>query len=115
MLERKCERIELINSFGAEELSLYDLSKTGICCYHSEPKLKNTIVEIRINNLKLPAKIIYCQKRRNGYRLGLQFLKILPNIQEKLNTIVDNYSRGIPVTCNIIEDLKGNKKILAKI
>jgi len=110
MLERKSERIESISPFGSGEMSLYDLSKTGMSCFHPEPKEKNSFVVVKINDLLLRAKVIYCQKREKDYRLGLQFWNILPERQVKLNDLVEKYSKGVPVTCKIIEDKDQDSK-----
>ena len=104
MLERKSERIESITPHGSGEMPIYDLSKTGISCFHAEAKTKNSFVVVKINDLLLRAKVIYCQKRDKDYRLGLQFWNILPERQVKLNELVEKYSKGVPVSCKIIEE-----------
>ena len=104
MLERKSERIESISADGRGEMPLYDLSKTGVSCYHSEPKAKNSYVMVKINDILLRAKVIYCQKREKDYRLGLQFWNILPEWQVKINDLVEKYSKGVPVRCKIIDE-----------
>lgn len=104
MLERKSERIESISSNGLGEKPLYDLSKTGLSCFYSEAKAKNSFVVVKINDLLLRAKVIYCQKREKDYRLGLQFWNILTERQVKLNELVEKYSKGVPVRCEIIEE-----------
>jgi len=104
MLERKSERIESITPDGSQDTTPCDLSKTGISCFHTEPRDKSSFVVVKINDLLLRAKVIYCQKREKDYRLGLQFWNILPERQAKLNELVENYSRGVPITCEIIQD-----------
>ncbi len=104
MLERKSERIELISPNETDEKPLYDLSKTGVCCYYSQPKEKNSFVTIKINELILRAKVIYCQKCKNNFRLGLQFWNVAPERQMKLNELVEKYSKGVPIFCKIIRD-----------
>lgn len=104
MLERKSDRIEMITPTGAQESPLYDLSKTGVSCFHSVPKSKNNFVMVKVNNLLLKAKVVHCQKRKSNYRLGLQFWNVLPEVQEKLNVLVESYSRGVPVSCSIEEE-----------
>lgn len=110
MLERKSDRIEMITPSGAKQTPLYDLSKTGVSCLHSEPKVKNNFVMVKINDLVLKAKVVYCQKRKDDYRLGLQFWNVLPERQEKLNRIVESYSRGVPASCSIVEEADNSKK-----
>ena len=110
MLERKSDRIEMITPSGAEQSPLYDLSKTGVSCLHTEPKVKNNYVMVMVNELKIKAKVIYCQKRKKDYRLGLQFWNVLPEVQEKLNKIVESYSRGVPVSCAVVDDADTGKQ-----
>ncbi len=104
MLERKSERIEFIAPGGSEQTAVYDLSKTGVSFFHAKPKEKNSFVIVKINELLLRAKVIYCQQRENDYRLGLQFWNILPERQLKLNEIVDRYSKGVPIKCALVEE-----------
>lgn len=113
MFTRKSERIELISLDGTEVMPLYDLSKTGVSCFHSESKEKNSFVVVKINDLLLRAKVAYCQKREKDYRLGLQFWNVLPERQVKLNNLVEMYSKGVPVSCIIVgdEDKPSPKKV----
>ncbi len=105
MQERKSERVEMITPTGSET-PLYDLSKTGVSCYYPKPKVKNNFIMVQINTLSIKAKVIYCQKRTEDYRLGLQFWNVLPELQEKLNKVVESYSRGVPITFSIVEEEK---------
>ncbi len=104
MFERKSERVEFLKSDGDKQTPIYDLSKTGVSCFVLDPKEKNSFVVVKINDLLLRAKVIYCQKREKDYRLGLQFWNILPERQIKLNDLVEKYSKGVPINCTIVED-----------
>ncbi len=104
MFERKSERVEFLASDSVKQMPIYDLSKTGVSCYYSEIKEKNSFVVVKINDLLLRAKVIYCKKREKDYRLGLQFWNILPERQIKLNELVEKYSKGVPINCTIVED-----------
>mgnify|MGYP003565296773 CR=1 FL=1 len=110
MLERKNERIEFITSRDNEKMSFFDLSESGVGCYHSKGKEKSSFILVKINDLSLRARVIYCTKRKDDYRIGLQFWNILPEKQEKLNSIVNQYSKGVPVSCQIEEDGNRDKK-----
>lgn len=109
MFERKSERIGFITPGGSEQMPVYDLSKTGVSCYHSKSREKNSFVIVKINDLLLRAKVIYCQQHENEYRLGLQFWNILPERQLKLNEIVEKYSKGVPIKCTVIEEKHAGK------
>jgi hypothetical protein len=104
--ERKSERVEFIAVDQARTNQIYDLSRTGVSCFHTEAKEKNSFVVVKINNLLLRAKVIYCQKRESDYRLGLQFWNILPERQAALNEMVDGYSRGVPIACSLVDEKK---------
>lgn len=103
MKDRASERIEFINLNAANEPALFDLSKTGVCCYFSKKKDKDSIVSVRFNDLTVKAKIIYCQDRTDGYRLGMQFLALTADQQKRLDELVDKFSRGVPISCNVEE------------
>lgn len=110
MMERKNERIESLNPIGAEDLILHDLSSTGVSCLHTVEKQPNSVVTVKINDLVLEAKVVYCQKRKEDVRLGLNFINVSPENQKKLNDIVEKFSKGIPVSCSVIEDAKNKNK-----
>lgn len=110
MQERKSERVEMITSTGSSDASLCDLSRTGVSCFHNKSKEKESFVVVKVNDLSLRAKVAYCQERKTDFRLGLQFWNILPEIQKKLNILVEKYSKGIPVSCSVIDDVSKDKK-----
>jgi c-di-GMP-binding flagellar brake protein YcgR len=103
MKDRTSERIEYINLGESDEGSLFDLSTTG-ACWHSKKRVeKDAVVSLKINELILKAKVVYCRERSDGFRLGLQFLNISAEQQKKLNECVDAFSRGVSITCGVIE------------
>jgi hypothetical protein len=103
MKDRISERIEYINTGESDTGSLFDLSATGACCHGIKRIEKDTIVSIKINELLLKAKVVYCQERRDGFRIGLQFLNVTAELQKAINDCVTSFSRGVAVTCGIIE------------
>ena len=72
MLERTSERIEYINLDDAKEKSFFDLSTTGICCLFRRRLADNAIVSVKINDIAVKARVVYCQERKDGFRLGLR-------------------------------------------
>lgn len=104
MIERKNDRVELITPTDSKETSLFDLSSSGIGCFYGKAKEKGSYVKVKINDLSFRAKVAYCIKRKDNYRLGLQFWNILPERQKSLTDMVEKYSRGIPLSCEIIEE-----------
>ncbi|MBD3346952.1 MAG: hypothetical protein GF401_18010 [Chitinivibrionales bacterium] len=103
MKERSSERIESLN-VDPDRVTFFDLSKTGVCCLYKKKLEKGAVVSVKINDLQLKARVIYAIDRKDGARTGLQFIDTSPEIQKELNTLVEGFSRGIPVSCAIIED-----------
>ena len=103
MLERASERIELINVGDAKEKSFFDLSTTGICCLFHRRLAADVLVSVTINDLTLKARVVYCQERTDGVRLGLQFVNVSEEQQKKLNDRVEKFSRGVALTCAIVD------------
>jgi hypothetical protein len=105
MQDRASERIEFINLNGGTEPTLFDLSKTGVCCGHNVKKEKDAVLMVVINNLRIRARVIYCQERTPGFRLGMHFESVTPDQQKTLSDLVDKFSRGVPISCRV-EELK---------
>jgi hypothetical protein len=103
MQDRASERIEFLNLNGANEPTLFDLSKTGVCCRHNAKKNKDSILMVVINDLRINARVIYCQERDAGFRLGMHFEGVTPDQQKKLGDLVDKFSRGVPISCRVEE------------
>jgi hypothetical protein len=103
MKDRASERIEFLNLNSSRELTLFDLSRTGICCFHNRKKEKNSLLTIRINDLSVKARTIYCQQRTDGFRIGMQFIGVTSEQHKRLNELVETFSRGVPVFCTIEE------------
>jgi hypothetical protein len=82
---------------------LFDLSKTGVCCFHDTKKDKDAVLSITINSLKLRAIVVYCQERAHGFRLGMHFDAVNAEQQKLLGDLVDKFSRGVPLSCKVEE------------
>jgi len=103
MLERTSERIEYINLDGEEAKSLFDLSTTGVSCLFKRKLAGDAVVSVKINDLVLKARVVYCQDRRDGFRLGLQFVEVSGEKQKTLNDRVEKFSRGVAIACAIVD------------
>jgi len=103
MNDRSSERIEYINTDGAADGFLFDLSATGVCCHYRKRVEKDSFVSVKINELTLKAKVIYCQERKDGFRLGLQYVQVSAEQQKTLNESVEKFSRGVEVSCGIVD------------
>jgi hypothetical protein len=106
MQDRVSDRIENLNFEEAGGRSFFDLSTTGVCCHYSKRLVKDSFVSVKINDLVLKARIVYCQDRQDGFRLGMQFNNVSGQQQKQLNESVDKFSRGVPITCGIVDDGK---------
>jgi len=103
MLERSSERIEFIDPNGSMKITLFDLSATGVCCLHSKIKQKDEEVSVKLNDLTVRAKVVYCQERTDGYRMGLRFWQVPADKQKALNELTDGFSRGLSIRCTIVD------------
>jgi hypothetical protein len=101
MKDRSSERIEMLSVNGSQTPSLFDLSKTGVCCFSKEKLDKGIFVGVKINELFLKAKVIYCQERTDGFRVGMQFVEVNNQQQKMLNELVDKFSKGVPLVCKL--------------
>jgi hypothetical protein len=104
MKERISERIEYLCGEDADEEVVFNLSATGVSFLRNKPEDINSIIKLRINNFVLSAKVIYCQKRADGYRLGLQFWQMTSDKQKLLRELVEGFSKGVPVQCSIVNN-----------
>jgi hypothetical protein len=104
MQDRVSERIENLNFEESGGKSFFDLSATGVCCFHPKRFAKDTFVSVKIKDLVLKARIVYCQERDPGFRLGMQFSGVSAAQQKDLNDCVDKFSRGVPIACGIVDD-----------
>jgi hypothetical protein len=103
MRRRESERIEHLGLPEEQNTGLLDLSTTGACCCHGSPKGKESVVNVRIKGLTLKARVVYCTQRGASYRLGVQFIGVLPEEQRQLSRFVDEYSRGVPLDCDVVD------------
>jgi c-di-GMP-binding flagellar brake protein YcgR len=103
MHERASERIEYINTDGTTDKSFFDLSATGICCHFHRPLAQNAAVSIKIGDLTLKARVVYCTERTDGFRLGLQFSEVSADQQKKLTESIEKFSRGVMLSCAIVD------------
>jgi len=101
--DRKNERVESLNPvYDDPTKTLYDLSTTGACCYHSTGYEKNTIVTVVLNTLEIKATVAYSQEIHNGFRLGLRFGTLTSEEQQNVNALVELFSTGTIVSCSIV-------------
>jgi hypothetical protein len=103
MLNRSSERIENINLDNARDKSFFDLSATGVCCLFGRRLADNSSVSVKISDLTLKARVVYCQERTDGFRLGLQFTSVTGEQQKMLKDRVDKFSRGVDLSCAIVD------------
>ncbi len=100
---RSSERIEYIGS----EQKFFDLSSSGASCLHTQDIAKDSLVDMRVNELHVKAKVRYCAGRTDGFRVGVEFVDLTPDQKKAIAETVDKYSKGVPVTCLISGKLNG--------
>lgn len=104
MKERASERIEFLNSDVSGAVSLFDLSKTGVACLFEKSLKEGATVRVELNDMLLSATVVYSQQRTDGYRLGLHFQNVPSDKQKKIDELVESFSRGMPIKCQIAQD-----------
>ena len=107
--DRQSERIEFLSD-TVELQRFFDLSKTGVCCRHTKSLQKDEVVSVQINDLVLSAKVAWCTPRTDGFRVGLQFIKLTPDQSRALDDLVERYSRGVPVKVDLVGQSAGKAK-----
>jgi len=100
MKKRESERIEFINTDEVDQ-PLVDLSRGGLCCLFSGKKEKGEKVAIALGDLSIVGEVMYCRERSQGFRLGVRFTQVDEAQVEKLNELVETFSRGVPISCSI--------------
>jgi hypothetical protein len=108
MKERGNERIEFLSTNDAVKNTLIDLSFSGAAMNYPTELAKNAMVSVKIRDYAIDATVIYCQGRAEGYRVGIHFVNVPADVQKALKIMVEEFSRGVPVTFEIIE--QGEKK-----
>ena len=109
MKERGSERIEFVGNDESSKNILIDLSTTGAAFLFDSEQKKDTPISVAIKEYTLDAVVVYCQQRADGYRIGLRFTNVPADVQSALKTLVEEFSRGVPLTCEIVEGKKKKK------
>jgi c-di-GMP-binding flagellar brake protein YcgR len=107
MVERGNERIEHLNPDAREKRALLDISVSGAAFVHPQELKNGTKLVVKIKAHSLNAVVVYNQGRAEGYRVGVKFQNVPFNVQKELTEFVDEFSKGVPLFCEIIEN--GNK------
>ena len=106
MVERGNERIEHLNPDAREKRALLDISVSGAAFVHPRELKNGTKLVVKIKEHSLNAAVVYTQGRAEGYRIGIKFQNVPFGIQKDLTAFVDEFSKGVPLFCEIIEDEK---------
>ena len=97
MVEKRKDRVEFLKPAGKIEMGLVDLSETGIAIMHPNAVTAG-VAKVRINDLQLRAKLIYCSETPTGYKIGMQFVDVPHDKSSILRSLVDKFSRGMNLT-----------------
>jgi hypothetical protein len=103
MKERGSERIEYLSAGEEAHNAPIDVSATGAAFIHPTAAKKDSLISVKIKTFTLEANVVYCQPRSKGFRIGLYFTHVPAEVQKKLTLLVEEFSRGVPLTCEIIQ------------
>lgn len=102
MKDRGNERIEFLNTDESKKNILIDLSFSGAAMNYPDELAKNAKIAVKIRDFAIDANVIYCQGMAKGYRVGIHFVNVTPDVQKALKIMVEEFSRGVPITFEII-------------
>jgi len=106
MVDRGNERIEHLNPDAREKKALLDISISGAAFVHPRELKNDTKLVVKIKEHTLNAVVVYAQGRAEGYRIGVKFQNVPFAVQKDLKEFVDEFSKGVPLFCEIIEEHK---------
>lgn len=102
MKDRGNERIEFLSADDAIRNILIDLSFSGAAMNCPTEQKKDSRLSVKIRDYVLDATVIYCQGRAQGYRVGIHFVNVPPDVQKSLKVTVEEFSRGVPINFEIV-------------
>jgi hypothetical protein len=108
--ERASERIEFLGAEEEAKNALIDLSVTGAAFVHPIEAKKDSLISVKIKNYTLDAVVVYCSPRASGFRIGMHFKNVPPEVQKSLLKLVEEFSRGVPLTCEIVDKSQKSDK-----
>ena len=103
MKDRGNERIEFLSGDDTIRNVLIDLSFSGAAMNCPTERKKDSRLSVKIRDYVLDAIVIYCQGMADGYRVGIHFINVAPDVQKSLKTMVEEFSRGVPIKFEILE------------
>ena len=66
-------------------------------------KEKGSVLTVVLNNMRVTCRVVYCQERIPGFRLGMHFEGVTSDQHKVLSDLVDKFSRGVPISCSVEE------------
>lgn len=103
MKDRGNERIEFLATDETAKSILIDLSFSGAAMNCPAERNKDSRLSVKIKDYRIDATVIYCQARAQGYRVGIHFVDVPADVQKSLKIMVDEFSRGVPLPFEIVE------------
>ena len=95
MVGRGSERVEVLDVDGSE--MLLNLSTMGIAFLHSDPLEKDRSVTVKINEVLVKGRVVYCNKRTDSNRIGVRFDAGTAEEQSAVKRMVESFSCGVPL------------------
>lgn len=109
MKDRGNERVEFLPTNEMERNVLIDLSMSGAAMNCRTEKKKDSRLSVKIRDYEIDSTVIYCQAKAPGFRVGVHFINIAPDIQKSLKIMVEDFSRGVPIKFEVLENGENKK------
>ncbi|MCU0610105.1 MAG: PilZ domain-containing protein [Chitinispirillaceae bacterium] len=106
MQSRGSDRIEYLGGKGTgENWKLLDLSATGAAFICPTELSRGSRITVRINGHRIAATVIHTSEMAGDFcfRIGLRFENVPAEDKKWLADLVEEFSRGVPLACEIVD------------
>ncbi len=100
-VEERVENIDLVDN----QLNFFDLSSHGVACLFTKNLEVGAFVTVKLNAIVCKAIVRHTTSRLDGYRVGLEFIEVSPEMHASINALVDAYSKGVELKCGIVGEI----------
>lgn len=96
-MQKRSDRIEFLHPDGKPHEGLQDLSETGLALFRKKPIAPDALLTVQIETIQIQGKVVYCQEKVGGYKIGIHFVEIPAKDKPTLVQLVDKFSRGTSI------------------